>query len=173
MYFNSDFYRIKISPIIFIIYIVIGTSMNFNILIISFFQLLSRLQRRSSSVESQSSGDSHSRGGHRRRSHSHSHRRHSRHSDCESELSRGSDTRSGHRKHRRKHRSSRSSRYSFSLLVPFYIEQLHILYSIVNEELLKREKKNLLTVSISLVIHVCCRILKQLSYIYMLYARNY
>lgn len=37
MYFNSDFYRIKISPIIFIIYIVIGTSMNFNILIISFF----------------------------------------------------------------------------------------------------------------------------------------
>ncbi|XP_034171766.1 band 4.1-like protein 4 isoform X1 [Osmia lignaria lignaria] len=73
--------------------------------------LLSRLQRRSSSVESQSSGDSHSRGGHRRRSHSHSHRRHSRHSDCESELSRGSDTRSGHRKHRRKHRSSRSSRH--------------------------------------------------------------
>ncbi|RLU22013.1 hypothetical protein DMN91_006392 [Ooceraea biroi] len=71
--------------------------------------LLSRLQRRSSSVESQSSGDSHSRGGHRRRSHSHSHRRHSRHSDCESELSRGSDTRSGHRKHRRKHRNSRSS----------------------------------------------------------------
>ncbi|XP_067211159.1 band 4.1-like protein 4 isoform X3 [Linepithema humile] len=73
--------------------------------------LLSRLQRRSSSVESQSSGDSHSRGGHRRRSHSHSHRRHSRHSDCESELSRGSDTRSGHRKHRRKHRNSRSSRH--------------------------------------------------------------
>ncbi|XP_076290110.1 band 4.1-like protein 5 isoform X3 [Lasioglossum baleicum] len=73
--------------------------------------LLSRLQRRSSSVESQSSGDSHSRGGHRRRSHSHSHRRHSRHSDCESELSRGSDSRSGHRKHRRKHRSSRSSRH--------------------------------------------------------------
>ncbi|KAF3426388.1 hypothetical protein E2986_11863 [Frieseomelitta varia] len=73
--------------------------------------LLSRLQRRSSSVESQSSGDSHSRSGHRRRSHSHSHRRHSRHSDCESELSRGSDTRSGHRKHRRKHRSSRSSRH--------------------------------------------------------------
>ncbi|KOC70258.1 Band 4.1-like protein 4A [Habropoda laboriosa] len=73
--------------------------------------LLSRLQRRSSSVESQSSGDSHSRGGHRRRSHSHSHRRHSRHSDCESELSRGSDTRSGHRKHRRKHRSTRSSRH--------------------------------------------------------------
>lgn len=71
--------------------------------------LLSRLQRRSSSVESQSSGDSHSRGGHRRRSHSHSHRRHSRHSDCESELSRCSDTRSGHRKHRRKHRNSRSS----------------------------------------------------------------
>ncbi|KYQ55467.1 Band 4.1-like protein 4A [Trachymyrmex zeteki] len=71
--------------------------------------LLSRLQRRSSSVESQSSGDSHSRSGHRRRSHSHSHRRHSRHSDCESELSRGSDTRSGHRKHRRKHRNSRSS----------------------------------------------------------------
>ncbi|XP_015609594.1 band 4.1-like protein 4 isoform X2 [Cephus cinctus] len=73
--------------------------------------LLSRLQRRSSSVESQSSGDSHSRGGHRRRSHSHSHRRHSRHSDCESELSRGSENRSGHRKHRRKHRSSRSSRH--------------------------------------------------------------
>ncbi|XP_066590905.1 band 4.1-like protein 4 [Prorops nasuta] len=75
--------------------------------------LLNRLQRRSSSVESQSSGDSHSRGGHRRRSHSHSHshRRHSRHSDCESELSRGSETRSGHRKHRRKHRSSRSSRH--------------------------------------------------------------
>ncbi|XP_012270189.1 band 4.1-like protein 4 isoform X2 [Orussus abietinus] len=73
--------------------------------------LLSRLQHRSSSVESQSSGDSHSRGGHRRRSHSHSHRRHSRHSDCESELSRGSDNRSGHRKHRRKHRSSRSSRH--------------------------------------------------------------
>ncbi|XP_046751668.1 band 4.1-like protein 4 isoform X1 [Diprion similis] len=75
--------------------------------------LLSRLQRRSSSVESQSSGDSHGRGGHRRRSHSHSHshRRHSRHSDCESELSRGSDSRSGHRKHRRKHRSSRNSRH--------------------------------------------------------------
>ncbi|XP_011302678.1 band 4.1-like protein 4 isoform X1 [Fopius arisanus] len=73
--------------------------------------LLSRLQRRSSSVESQSSGDSHSRSGHRRRSHSHSHRRHSRHSDCESEMSRGSDSRSGHRKHRRKHRSSRNSRH--------------------------------------------------------------
>ncbi|XP_033213026.1 band 4.1-like protein 4 isoform X2 [Belonocnema kinseyi] len=73
--------------------------------------LLSRLQRRSSSVESQSSGDSHSRGGHRRRSHSHSHRRHSRHSDCESEMSRGSEPRSGHRKHRRKHRSSRNSRH--------------------------------------------------------------
>ncbi|XP_043279671.1 band 4.1-like protein 4 isoform X1 [Venturia canescens] len=74
--------------------------------------LLNRLQRRSSSVESQSSGDSHSRSGHRRRSHSHSHRRHSRHSDCESELSRGShDTRSAHRKHRRKHRSSRNSRH--------------------------------------------------------------
>ncbi|XP_053596339.1 band 4.1-like protein 4 isoform X1 [Microplitis demolitor] len=75
--------------------------------------LFNRLHRRSSSVESQSSGDSHSRSGHRRRSHSHSHshRRHSRHSDCESELSRGSDSRSGHRKHRRKHRSSRNSRH--------------------------------------------------------------
>ncbi|XP_043477923.1 band 4.1-like protein 4 isoform X2 [Leptopilina heterotoma] len=73
--------------------------------------LLSRLQRRSSSVESQSSGDSHNRGGHRRRSHSHSHRRHSRHSDCESEMSRGSESRSNHRKHRRKHRSSRNSRH--------------------------------------------------------------
>ncbi|KAK0170006.1 hypothetical protein PV328_010621 [Microctonus aethiopoides] len=73
--------------------------------------LVNRLRRRSSSVESQSSGDSHSRSGHRRRSHSHSHRRHSRHSDCESELSRGSDSRSGHRKHRRKHRSSRNSRH--------------------------------------------------------------
>ncbi|XP_034938241.1 band 4.1-like protein 4 isoform X2 [Chelonus insularis] len=73
--------------------------------------MLNRIHRRSSSVESQSSGDSHSRSGHRRRSHSHSHRRHSRHSDCESELSRGSDSRSGHRKHRRKHRSSRNSRH--------------------------------------------------------------
>ncbi|KAG8038945.1 hypothetical protein G9C98_003252 [Cotesia typhae] len=75
--------------------------------------LFNRIHRRSSSVESQSSGDSHSRSGHRRRSHSHSHshRRHSRHSDCESELSRGSDSRSGHRKHRRKHRSSRNSRH--------------------------------------------------------------
>lgn len=126
---------------------------------------MSRLQRRSSSVESQSSGDSHSRGGHRRRSHSHSHRRHSRHSDCESELSRGSDTRSGHRKHRRKHRSSRSSRYSFSL-VSFYMEQLHtdILYFIVNKSRRTiKKKKNILIVLISHVIYVCYRILKQLS----------
>lgn len=138
--------------------------MNFNILNF-YFQLLSRLQRRSSSVESQSSGDSHSRGGHRRRSHSHSHRRHSRHSDCESELSRGSDTRSGHRKHRRKHRSSRSSRYNFSL-VSFYIE-LHtdILCFIVNKSRrIIKKKKNILTVLMSLVIYVCYRILKQLSY---------
>lgn len=127
---------------------------------------MSRLQRRSSSVESQSSGDSHSRGGHRRRSHSHSHRRHSRHSDCESELSRGSDTRSGHRKHRRKHRSSRSSRYSFSL-VSFYMEQLHtdILYFIVNKSRRTiKKKKNILIVLISHVIYVCYRILKQLSH---------
>ncbi|KAJ8679690.1 hypothetical protein QAD02_015477 [Eretmocerus hayati] len=70
--------------------------------------ILNRLNRRSSSVESQSSADSHSRG-HRRRSHSRSHRKHNRHSDCESQLSRGSTQKSGHRKHRRRHRSSRHS----------------------------------------------------------------
>ncbi|XP_023319020.1 band 4.1-like protein 4 [Trichogramma pretiosum] len=75
--------------------------------------LLNRLNRRSSSVESQSSVDSHSRGGGgghgRRRSHSRGHRKHNRQSDCESQLSRGSTQKSGHRKHRRRHRSSRHS----------------------------------------------------------------
>lgn len=85
-------------------------------------KLLNRLNRRSSSVESQSSGDSHSRG-HRRRSHSRSHRKHNRHSDCESQLSRGSTQKSGHRKHRRRHRSSRHSRYIHFLFLYRYFEE--------------------------------------------------